>query len=205
MNTIEVLTKARELIANRASRDAFDRFVSRIDMQDVGCWLWTGMRSASGYGVFYRRGRPRVVRAHRHAYELFVGQVGEMFVCHRCDVRACVNPGHLFLGTAADNNADRRAKGRSATGANNGAYTRPERRPSGDRHGRRTSPHQTARCERHGRAKLSRESVAAILAMSGTSTDIARLFGVSRSAVSLIRRGKTWNDAAIAAEQERAS
>jgi hypothetical protein len=82
---------------------------------NTGCWLWTAALNDAGYG---RLGVPGGWRgAHRVAYELFVGPVpAGMFVCHRCDTPACVNPDHLFLGLPFDNTADMIAKGRIRTG-----------------------------------------------------------------------------------------
>ena len=50
--------------------------------------------------------------AHRMAYRLYVGEPGDLFVCHHCDTPLCVNPDHLFLGTATDNIRDAMRKGR---------------------------------------------------------------------------------------------
>ena len=69
------------------------------------CWLWLGATYQGGHGCFRGDG------AHRIAYRELVGPIPSgMCVCHRCDVPLCVRPGHLFLGTKADNNADRSRK-----------------------------------------------------------------------------------------------
>lgn len=82
------------------------------------CWLWTGPTSADGYG--YLRigsrsdGTRGSVRIHRLAYELAHGPVPKgLCVCHSCDHPQCINPAHLWVGTRAQNNADRVRKGRS--------------------------------------------------------------------------------------------
>jgi hypothetical protein len=99
---------------------AEQRFWAKVTKTDT-CWLWTGATNGTGYGRF-SRDRQSLVSVHRFSYELQVGPVpAGMCVLHRCDVRNCVRPDHLFLGTVADNNQDMIAKGRGSTGQRNGA------------------------------------------------------------------------------------
>lgn len=95
-----------------------ERFWAHVDKSDPsGCWLWTGTKMSTGYGLFGHDGRPGT--AHRFSYRLAHGEVNGS-VLHRCDNRACVNPAHLFLGAQKDNVADMVAKGRQAKGENVG-------------------------------------------------------------------------------------
>lgn len=80
-----------------------------------GCWLFIGKVKKNGYArVTYRR---RSYHLHRLAFEAFKGPIPPgMDVCHKCDVRRCARPAHLFTGTRTENMQDARRKGRLSTG-----------------------------------------------------------------------------------------
>ncbi len=88
-----------------------ERFESKWTPEpNTGCWLWIGSIDTGGYGSI-RIGKLKI--ASRVSYELHVGPIPDgMCVCHRCDVRSCVNPAHLFLGTHKANMDDKSQKGR---------------------------------------------------------------------------------------------
>lgn len=131
---------------------------------NTGCWLWAGGVTGDGYGALCVQGSKRA-RSHRFSYELFVGPIPDgMLVCHRCDVRSCVNPDHLFLGTFDENMADMVNKGRQATGL------------------------------KHGRARLSRKQVREIFLSNERICVLARRYGVHDSTIDGIRhRGRRRN------------
>lgn len=93
------------------------RWLNKVQVGPSGCWLWTASRDDDGYGKFQHPGSAGQVhvRAHRWAYEHFVGPVPDgQVVMHTCDNPPCVNPDHLDTGTPLDNNDDKVAKGRHA-------------------------------------------------------------------------------------------
>ena len=94
-----------------------DRFEEKVSVGwPSGCWLWTGALNGVGYGKISIGVRGEGTRdAHRVAWELFRGVISKQFsVLHKCDVRSCVNPEHLFLGTHHENMYDMRLKGRQS-------------------------------------------------------------------------------------------
>lgn len=95
-----------------------DRFFRRIGKKTAaGCIPWTGW-TLQGYGVFSTSNGNEKWRAPRFAYTLMYGPIPPgLHVLHKCDNPICVNPAHLFLGTNADNAADKVAKGRQTKGS----------------------------------------------------------------------------------------
>ncbi|WP_126463654.1 HNH endonuclease signature motif containing protein [Sulfuritortus calidifontis] len=141
------------------------RFLAKFAFDsNTGCWIWTGARHPQGYGLIKLKDGAQL-RAHRVAYELAHGPIPDgLQVCHRCDNRRCVRPGHLFLGTAKDNAADMVAKGRAA---------------------RNTG-------ERNGASRLTRQDIEAIRADDSLYRELASRFRVSPSAIGLIKRRERW-------------
>jgi hypothetical protein len=100
---------------SRYKRPLYERFEKFVEKTD-SCWLWKGAITYRGYGHFCI-GVGKVVRAHRWLYEYCNGPIPEgLQALHTCDVRNCVNPEHIFIGTNADNQKDGREKGRIRNG-----------------------------------------------------------------------------------------
>jgi hypothetical protein len=92
----------------------------RFKVDENGCYLWQGtINNSTGYGIVSVMGR--LYGVHRLAWQFANGPIPEgMVVCHKCDVCACCNPDHLFIGTLRDNALDMCAKGRNARGEDGG-------------------------------------------------------------------------------------
>lgn len=155
------------------------RFVRKTDT----CWLWTGPLT-KGYGSIGRGGREGAsAYAHRVAWELFRGEIPPgLFVCHHCDVPACVNPDHLFLGTALDNKRDEIRKGRQAP---------PEvKRHLGVENGRAKLSENDVRELRAAFANLPRGKR---YVRRGSLAALAKRYGLVPDAVREIGAGRRWS------------
>jgi hypothetical protein len=136
-----------------------------IPVTESGCWLWIGYLNHYGYGRFCLNGK--AIGAHRASWIAFNGPIPiGMHVLHRCDVRSCVNPDHLFLGTQSDNVRDMHAKGRHPGGG--------------------------AKGEASHTAKLTEADVRYIRNTEKYTKGLSKRFGVSNSRISAIRKRVNW-------------
>lgn len=87
------------------------KFLARISIDTSGCWFWKGASNKDGYGVAQIDGKRSY--AHRRSFIIFNGPISPgKYICHSCDVPRCVNPDHLWEGTALENNRDTASKKR---------------------------------------------------------------------------------------------
>jgi hypothetical protein len=185
MNQYRIETQAERLM----------RFLAHVEPQEDGCWYWRAfVEPITGYGQFGMDGRTEL--AHRAAWCVIVGPIpAKMWVLHHCDIRHCVNPDHLYLGTQQDNARDMVVRGRAACGDRNGTRLHPECLARGDRNGTRLHPERVARGESAGAAKLTAEDVRDIrmLAKHGLpQRQIAFALGVSQRTIGRIVRLEAW-------------
>lgn len=147
------------------------RFWQRVDRSGGpdACWIWQASIDEGGYGCFYATTEEGglQIKAHRYAWILTHGKIPDgLQVCHACDNPPCVNPAHLFIGTATDNMADMIAKGRKPRG------------------------------EASGTARLTDDNVRYIREHyrpgETTFTEFANMFGVTYHAIANLIRRKTW-------------
>lgn len=123
----------------------------------TGCWLWHGKMHTAGYGLFAKH------YAHRLSYALHYGEFDKrLFVCHKCDVKTCVNPDHLFLGTHTDNMRDGHKKKRFPIG------------------------------EKSHYAKLTPENVMEIRKSDKSAIELAKKFSLNRNSIYDIRLRRSW-------------
>lgn len=145
-----------------------ERFWEKVQKGSIEeCWNWTGSYRSDGYGQLnLGKTKEGTGASHRLSWKFHFGEIpNKLHVLHSCDNKLCVNPNHLFLGTNADNMADKKKKGLQMKG---------EEIPT---------------------SKLTALQVIQIreLRSKGHSqTKIAKLFGVTQSNVSNIINGKRW-------------
>lgn len=168
----------------RKARSMQERFWEQVKKESFArvpelgpCWIYGRADGVARYGVITKDdGSKSNVTAHRYSYELHKGPLERgKYACHRCDVKRCVNPDHLYAGDHEDNNEDNRKRG---------LFVAPKVR---------SARVKTVRGEAsHGR-KLGQEYVERLKAeyASGkfTQMELARRYGVSQGTVSATIRG----------------
>ena len=143
-----------------------ERFESQIN-KIGGCWLWTGEICPHGQHGIIRSGG-QILSAYRLSYEIYKGEIPEgKCVCHTCDVRSCVNPDHLWIGTQQENIRDALQKGRmNNCGENN------------------------------GQSKLTEKQVIEIVSLYRTNTysqdQLGKMYNVNHTIIHNIITGKSW-------------
>lgn len=134
-----------------------------MPVTECGCWIWMGLLDANGYGQIKVAGR--MERVHRASWKTFVGPIpAGMKALHRCDIRCCANPDHLFLGTQFDNMADMFRKGRNAVVLG----------------------------EANPNSKLTADQVREIRQSGLGCVALGKQYGVGKSMISYIKTGKNW-------------
>jgi hypothetical protein len=158
--------KIKRRYPNRKRKPLLEKFMSHVRKTD-SCWIWTGCRIESGYGRIKIDGR--CILAHRASHEIFIGEIQNGFeVCHSCDVKFCVNPKHLFVGTRKDNMEDK-------------VFKKKQWRPKG---------------VLNPKAKLTEENIKEIrrlyIPWQFSQQKLADMFGVSQVQISHIILRKQW-------------
>ena len=142
-----------------------ERFLKHVSFEpNSGCWLWTaGLLGKKGYGSFkYNRMQ---FYAHRASYDMFCEPIPDgLLVLHKCDVRLCVNPDHLFLGTVKDNSDDMIRKG-------SGNHPKGERCPG---------------------SKLTEKDILEIRQSTEMQSVLAERYKVTQVNISIIKLNKSW-------------
>lgn len=157
----EIITKPRGALLKTGSIEEFER--RYIPEPNSGCWLWlAGINPSTGYGRFYT-GVDTCIYAHKFSYQFFKGIIpkGRM-LRHRCDVKSCVNPDHLLIGTALDNSKDAVERGLHAHG------------------------------EKHGMVKLTAGDIAAIRNSKLSRVALSSKFKVARAHIGRIQTRQVW-------------
>lgn len=86
---------------------------SKVEYNLKGCWLWQGRIFKTGYGYIPKEIRDNLSsHSHRFSWQFHKGPIPKgLWVLHTCDIKHCINPNHLYLGTNDDNIKDKIKRG----------------------------------------------------------------------------------------------
>ena len=138
------------------------RFMEKIEIQDNGCWVWTGCIKQNGYGQFGFQAK--VYECHRLILQEKLGRPihKKLDTRHLCGVRKCCSPDHVEESTRKENMADMKIHGTAPIG------------------------------EKNGRAKLTENEIRAIRQDPRSHREIAKSYAVSYRTISDIKRHVIW-------------
>lgn len=149
-----------------------ERLLERIKI-NKDCWEWQGGKSCEGYGtcgIGYG-----AQTAHRASYLAFKGEIPKgLFICHHCDNKSCINPDHLYAGTAKDNSRDAVERGLQPRGP---------------------CPAKSRKGILNCHAKLDEEKIKYIRFICDNGfkkSEISKFFNVHYSTIKNIASRKTW-------------
>ena len=152
------------------SMTTIERFMAKVRKTN-SCWIWIGANTGNGYGHLRYKGKDW--KAHRFSYKLAYGFIpNNKLVCHHCDVKPCIRPSHLFIGTHADNRQD---------AVNKGLFD-----------------NCIVRGENHGRAKMTWKKVRELrhrYSDGETELSLSKRFDIAKGNVWFIRKHITWKEA----------
>jgi hypothetical protein len=168
MSESEIIITDEYLESQGLSKNFPERFWSKVNKTD-SCWLWGAGCDTAGYGLIRRGEKRGTITTHRASWIINKGPVPKgLCVLHNCpngDNRKCINPNHLWLGTADENMKDRNSKNRQAKG------------------------------EKIGNSKLTEDAINEIRALSKiiSGRKIAKLFSVGKTTIQEVLKRRSWN------------
>lgn len=167
------LKSLRSILRRDLTQSDRIRFESKfVKSDDSQCWEWLAFKNKKGYGAIMYRDLGNMA-AHRFSYMLYIGDFDKSkFICHTCDNPSCVNPSHLFVGTASENMKDKIKKGRAKN---------PPVHKGNNQHLSKMNPEKIREIRKLFKYGMSQ-------------TELAKKYGLHTATMNNICRNKSWKD-----------